>query len=183
MLDELIQPVEIDIRKKLAVEIADRQPLVGRGLEQGLMGRYSLQFAGATGIDMALGAVVKDQQLGQPARVRIGEARLQQAPEDRLVDRHEIVAHVELQIPGAALAVGRHLTDKTLQALHGGMDALPPAAGVGVMDEDPLPIGFQMIHQQMVDHPVAKVSGEDLPELGPFCNKADRRAGAVLAVL
>jgi hypothetical protein len=36
-----------------------------------------------------------------------------------------------------------------------------------------------MMHQHVVHHPVAKVGGEDLAQLGTLADKADRTAGAV----
>jgi hypothetical protein len=45
------------------------------------------------------------------------------------------------------------------------MHALALAAGVGVVDKGPLSILLQVVHQDVVDHAVGEVRGEDLPEL------------------
>ena len=183
MFDELIQPIQIHIGEELAVEIADRQALAGLATQQRLVGRHPLQLAGPALDDVAQGAIVEHQQLGQPACIRVGDMRGQQAPQDRLVDAHEIIADVELQIPSRPLPVGGHLADQPLQPRDRRMGALTLAAGVGIVDEHPLPIPLQMVHQHMVDHPVAEVGGEDLPELRPLGHKADRRGWPVGAGL
>lgn len=59
------------------------------------------------------------------------------------------------------------------------MNALTLAAGVGIMDKNRLIDGFQIIHQDMMDNPVAKISGKDLSHFWFFRKKADRTAGAV----
>jgi hypothetical protein len=115
--------------------------------------------------DVPLGAVVKDQQLRQPAGILVGDVRLQQPPQDRLVDAHKIIADIQLQVPGPALAVGRRLADEPLQPIHCGEHALALAAGVGVVDEGPFPVLLQVAHQHVVDPAVGEVRGEDLPEL------------------
>jgi hypothetical protein len=48
---------------------------------------------------------------------------------------------------------------------------------LAVVDKGPLPISLRVVHQHVMDHPVGEVRGEDLPELRPLGNKADRGAG------
>jgi len=47
------------------------------------------------------------------------------------------------------------------------------------MDEDPLPMRFDLPDKQVMHHPVPEVRGEDLPGLGAQVDEADRARGAI----
>ena len=130
------------------------------------MRRYPRQFAGPTGLYASLDAIVKYQQARRPAGIRVVDMWLWQAPQNGLVDAHEEVAHIQLQVPSAALTIRGDLAHKALQAVHGTMRALTASTRMGVVYKDPLPIPLQVVHQYMANHPMVKIGGEGPPTHG-----------------
>jgi hypothetical protein len=59
------------------------------------------------------------------------------------------------------------------------MHAFVLATGVGVVNETPFENRLQVTHQQVMDHPVAKVCGKDLPQLWFALDETDRGGGVV----
>ncbi len=122
-----------------------------------------------------------DERAREPKRRFIAQLPLESAEQNVLVDAHEVVAHIELQEPGRARSVRRHLAQESLQALHRGMHAFAPAAGIGVVDEHRLPDALQGLDQQVMHDPVPEIGGEDLAQLRSRGKKADRTAGTIRA--
>ena len=54
------------------------------------------------------------------------------------------------------------------------MDTLAFTAGIGVMDKNRFPDGFEIIHQDMMNNPIPEISGKDFPQFRFFRKKADR---------
>jgi len=85
MLYELIQTVQIDICKELAVQIPDGKAHVLRCMEQGLMWRNFLQTFGIAPKEIILRAVVKDQDSGKPEGILILDLAGNQGQKDLFV--------------------------------------------------------------------------------------------------
>ncbi len=183
MLDQLIQCIQIDIGEKLAIEVANRQAPVGGRIEQGLVRRNTRQQGRISPQHDLLGTVMEHQQPGEPESVAIINLRGQQPKQNVLIDGHEVVSNIKLKIPGGPSAIGGSLAQEPLQPFYSGMHAFTLAAGVGVVDEDRLPDAFQIIHQNMMHHPITEVGGEYLAQLGAGGKKADRTGRAVAVIL
>ena len=80
MFDELVQPVQIHVGEKLAVEIADGQALARLPAQQAFVRLHPIQLAGNALDDVPLGAIVEHQQLGQPAGIGVADVRDEQPP-------------------------------------------------------------------------------------------------------
>ncbi len=181
MLDELVQAIEVDIGEELAVQVADGQAFVGVRLEQRLMRRHLIQHRRVALDDIIPGAVVIHQHPRQPQRIVVVDFRREQGKQHVLVDGHEVIVDVELQIPSGPGAVAGRLANELPQPIHPRVYALAPATSIGIVDEDRLPNPLQVIHQHMVDHPVAEIRREDFPQLRAFDKKADGTGGGVAA--
>lgn len=88
-----------------------------------------------------------------------------------------------MQEKSGAGAIVAHLTHKFLESFHRRDVALAFAAGKAVVDEAPLPSGFQVADEEVMDDAVAEMGGKDLPGFRTFRYKAGRRKGAVGARL
>ena len=122
---------------------------------------------------------MKYQQFSKPQRLFIRAFFSDKRKKNLFVYTHKVIFDVKLKIPGPAAAIDSDLTDECSQSGCAFMDALALAAGIGIMDKDWFINGFQIIHQNMMDNPVAEISSKDLSQFWFFRKKADRTAGAV----
>jgi hypothetical protein len=84
------------------------------------------------------------------------------------------------------LSVGGDPAQKAVKPRYCPVYVLPATAGVGLVDEDRLPTPLQVVHQQVLNHPVTEVRGEDGAQLGAGFEEADetrRLEGALHLVL
>jgi len=84
-------------------------------------------------------AVMKDQDPGEPEGGLILYLAGYEGEKDLLVDAHEVVLDVKLEITGGLCPVPGHLPYKLLKAPNTPMDPLPLPAGIGVVDKNRLP--------------------------------------------
>jgi len=123
----------------------------------------------------------ENEGVREPAGILVLQLGIQHGEQSRLVDGHEIVAHVQMQREGRTGGVGRGLPHELLQPGHGFVHPLATTAGIGVVDEDRLPGPLEVIDQHVVHHPVAELRREHLAELGAADKKTDRTGGLVAA--
>ena len=148
MLDELVQGIEVDVGEELAGEIADGQPAPRRTTEQGLVRRQGKKVPQRmTPQPAVVRGLVEHHHRDQPTHHRVGLLGDEPLVQTRPVDGNEKAFHVELQIEGPAGAVGAGLAHELLAAVHALVGALAAAAGIGVVDEPPLPARLQLRHQ------------------------------------
>ena len=99
---------------------------------------------------------------------------LEQGKQQRPVDAVEEIGDIELQVETRRLAPGMQRPHEPLETVDSGMNALAPAVGVDIVDEDRLVQGLKPGHQPVVHHPVGVGRGMDLASLGPADTKANR---------
>jgi hypothetical protein len=87
-----------------------------------------------------------------------------------------------LEIPCPTAAIASDPPDKCSQTGNSFMDALALPAGLGIMDKNRFIDRFQIIHQNMMNNPVPKISGKNLPQFRFLGEKADRTARAVAMI-
>jgi len=169
VLDELIQLVQIQIGKKLAGQIAQRQAAAMRlcGLHQ----RCAEQIP------------PPERPLGNPAPPAVAITRLRQinrrinyllqkphqgvvghiAPQDRF--QEPVVNALEIPLDIQMQRIGRG-PQKMLRAIQRRLGPLPASAGITVVDEHPVEGRFDDIMDRMVHHPVPERGRRDYPGLG-----------------
>ena len=130
MLDKLIQGIEIDIGEKLAVQVADGQPLSFGDVKKSFMGRDTPGKFIITTDNRIVGAVMKNQQFTEPERLGVRTFFADQGEQNLLVHAHEVIFNIKLEIPGPAAAVGGCPADEFPQADHTLVNPLAFAAGV-----------------------------------------------------
>ena len=123
-LQLVIEGIEVEIRKKLAGEVADRQASGSlQGRQQGVV-RKGIDGGATTG-------TVRQDQGQQPEGVRAGDPVLQLGDQREVIDRGEVEANVGLKDPAVFTAGPR-------KAAQGAMAAVTAAVGVAGGDEVPL---------------------------------------------
>jgi hypothetical protein len=146
MFDELVQTVQIDIGKKLAVQVANGKTLVSGSMEQGLMRRDVFQKPCIAPEDIMIRAVVKDKRPREPQGSFIPYPAGNQGEKDLLVDAHKVVLNIKLDVEGRMIPVQANLPDKLLKPQNAAMHPFSFPTGIGVMDEYRLPYPLQVIH-------------------------------------
>jgi hypothetical protein len=132
---------------------------------------------GAAHLDVLARIVEQDRAASQPEG--LGDAALEQAAEDPLVDRDEEVGDVALEVEGAARPVGGDRAHLVLEAARGVERAAALDAGAAVGDEGALEARADAVVEQVVRHAVGERRRPDLARLGAVDDEADRAPGPV----
>ena len=103
---------------------------------------------------------------------------LDQAVKDVPIDRGEEAPDVEVGIPDPPGVVLRCPLDELPKPLEGRVRALPLAAREAVVDEEPLEDGLEPFHEEVVDHPIAKVAAMISRSFGVVARKQTERLGS-----
>ncbi len=113
------------------------------------------------------------------APVFLRDDPLDHGEQDAPVDRHEKPGNVELEhvsFPGMQIRDG---TGEPLHSPDTEERALALAAGIGIVDERPFENGFELVHDEMVNDPVAEVPRENLALHGTLDDEGDARADRI----
>src|SRR3989304_8231880 len=117
--------------------------------------------------------------MGQPEQVFILHLLFQYSVENLFINGHEEVFNIQMDRIEPLSSIFAASSDKVPHPLHRLMQSLILSAGVGVMDKDGLIHGFKPFDEQMMHHSVPEISGNDLPHLGSFEDKADSARGLI----
>ena len=148
MLDELIEPVQVDIGEELRRQVSDGDAAAGRGVLQPLVRRHQRPVGRRGDVahpdlqrrvpEQGMRGLARDPR--QPATLHPRfEHPVQRGP----VYAVEEIGDVELQVVAAALAA-MDLPDERLQPPHRGVRSLAAPVGERIGDECPLVDGFQL---------------------------------------
>ena len=163
--EAVIDGVEVQIRQKLAGEIADGQPpWPFQGCEQGVAGE---PIDGGT----AAGAIGQDGA-EQPEGARAGDQLLQLGEQEKVIDGWEIKADVGLQHPGM-FAAG------AVKATQGTMGAVALAVGVTGGNEVELKRRSHHRDQGVMHDPITEGGGTHHPGFGLAHHELPVRTGRI----
>ena len=118
---------------------------------------------------------------GQLSPPGLGNAPGQLLRDDAFVDADEEVGEVQLEVVARAAPVLGLAAHLGLQSLGGVQRAASGNAGAGIGDEAGFEARGDLSVEQVMHDAVAELCGPDFAHLGPGDDKADRRAGPVVA--
>src|SRR5690348_13983874 len=181
VLDELIQPIQIDIGEELRTEVADRQAATRRRIGQSLVrGNTRELFRRSAQPNAGLQGRMPQQRmrraLQHQRRAVLFQHRLQDAPQNWPMNGIEEVVDVELQEVAAALATV-HLAHELLYAPYRGVTAFALAVGEAICDEPRLPDRLDRWHQPVVCDAVHEIGRMDFARLRMIGHETGARTG------
>jgi hypothetical protein len=179
MFYKLIQFIEIDIGKKLAVQVADGEPFAGWSIKKSFVAGELFQKMWVSAQIGINGAIVKNKRFCQPPGIRVGAAFTYKEIECFLIYTHKIITDIQLQIPGPAIIVARYLPYIFLKTGNTFMNTFPLAAGIRCVDKNWFPKGFEIIHQNMVHNTIPKICSKYFTQFRFVGKKADRTTWSV----
>ena len=183
VLDVLVERIEVDVREKLAREIADRQAAFGRLVEQALVRRHQGHALRPALHLRVRPRVVEQDGVGQIHQPGFVDAPGEQLAQDGLVDADEEIGQVAFEVERRPAPVAGNAAHLCFEAARGVEGASPGDAGAGVGDES----GMEALGHRVVEHMVGDAVGEgrapDLARFGSSDDETDGAAGRVAALL
>jgi len=179
MFNELIQFIEIDIREKLARQVADGQPAIRRVTPQALVFGHTLKCR-ALRLQKAIGArIVKKHLCRQIQQPGFDDFARQNVKQRRFVNADEKIPDVGPEIVRWPLPIPRDRTKPGRQAMGGVQGAATGNARERIADEARIKPGCQPIVNHVVDDTISKRRRPDLPDLRLFDDEGDASADLV----
>ncbi len=145
--------------------------------------RHPVEQVRRTAIAVVFPWVMHQHLQGKLPEPRIVDPFGQLPSKHALVDRHEEIGQVALEVEARPRPVLRLAADLRFHSLAGVQRAAPWDTGAAVRYEAALDGGADAVVQQVVNDAVAEVGGPHLAGLWPGYHKADRSARPVGASL
>src|SRR5258708_28704411 len=165
MLDVLVEDIEIDVGEELAGQVADWQPEMRRLVQEALVCRYQCHARRRAVEDGAIARIMEQDLAGELQPPRLGNFPGEQLEHNALVDRHEEVGEVALQIERWPVPVARDTADLVLDTIRGVKRAASGNAGAAVGDECVFESPADFSVQQMMNNAIAELGGPNFPGL------------------